>query len=105
VGNDELLFRLARIRLDSRLERGESLSAIEEELRGVPGLDEEWRSALWLYAWLLSSDSGAGAETAEPAQAVAPGRRTSTARASAVLGMVGKVVATAAAALVPPWPL
>lgn len=35
----------------TRLERGDTLDAVERELIAPSGLSEEEQSALWLYAW------------------------------------------------------
>jgi hypothetical protein len=40
-----------RAAITTRLERGDTLDAIERQLIAPSGLPEEQQSALWLYAW------------------------------------------------------
>lgn len=103
--DDRLLFGLARSRVEQRVARGDGFAEIERELDGVEALAEPERSALWLYAWTLSSrrrgDHGRSAAIGTPA----PGRAGSARRRRAVLVGLRRAVEVVAAALIAPWPL
>ena len=62
---DELRERIAEF-----VRRGEQLETIEAELLSPrPGLDDDERAALWLYAW-LQSEAPAGRVRRRPPRAV-----------------------------------
>ncbi len=55
--------RLETIRrsIENRVAEGATLDQIERALlRPLSWLEDDERSALWLYAWLLATGSGAG---------------------------------------------
>ena len=64
--------RAARGHIRDRIERGATLDELDSVIRARRGLDEEQRSALWLYAWHHApgpgarSRSGAGRRSAAP---------------------------------------
>jgi hypothetical protein len=104
--DDRLLFGLTRSRVEQRVARGDGFAEIERELDGIEALAESERSALWLYAWTLSSRrrgehgrlAAIGTPAVGEAGSAAPRRR-------AVVVVLRRAAEVVAAALIAPWPL
>lgn len=53
--------RQLRVAIATRLQRGETLDAVDGELIEPSGLSEEQQDALWVYAWSLPRRPAANA--------------------------------------------
>jgi hypothetical protein len=59
----EVLLSRLQDQVELRLQRGASLVAVDAELiERAPGLSDDDKAALWLYAWSYRSDAARAAE-------------------------------------------